>query len=514
MLNRLFVVDSVTLTSTGTAVSSYTPWDQTTRKLPTQVVVKATGQGAYVRLSNDASAATNADVLVQGGDHVVLSVQGRRWVSVLSDGASSTVNVGALSTGVSGSAASLDLAFVDAGVLDPRVTFTRASTATYFDSAGVLTSAAINAPRFDYNPATLAARGLLIEEQRTNLMLYSEQFDNAWWTKTRCSITADATNAPTGTAVADKLVEDTSVNLSHPLISTTVTLSGTTVHSFSVFAKAAERTAMVLRINAGADGIYGSFNLSTGAVGTVFNSGTGSGATLSIQNVGNGWYRCTLTGICSSTSTTPTGVIYPAVSTTDPAGTSIVYTGDGTSGIFVFGAQLEAGAFPTSYIPTTTTALTRSADVASVNTLSPWFNATAGTLYAQVSLITVSNDANRFVAALSDGTTANYIGVFRQTDQQPVGQVQTSAGTQAALGAGAVWTTTASRKLALSYATNDFKFCTNGGTVFTDTAGTVPTVTQLQLGLIGSSFRVNGWLERVTFYPRVLSSAELQAITT
>ncbi len=97
MLNRIFVVDSVTLSSTGTAVSSYVPWEQTTRKLPTQVVVKATGQGAYVRLSNDNSAATNVDVLVQGGDHVVLSVQGRRWVSVLSDGASSTVSVGALS---------------------------------------------------------------------------------------------------------------------------------------------------------------------------------------------------------------------------------------------------------------------------------------------------------------------------------------------------------------------------------------------------------------------------------
>ena len=102
MLNRIFVVDSVTLTSTGSSVVRVVPFDKTINKLPTQVVVKATGQGAYVRLSADGSAATSADVYVQAGDHVVMSVQGRSYVAALSDGASSTVSVGSLSTGISG----------------------------------------------------------------------------------------------------------------------------------------------------------------------------------------------------------------------------------------------------------------------------------------------------------------------------------------------------------------------------------------------------------------------------
>jgi hypothetical protein len=354
-------------------------------------------------------------------------------------------------------------------------------------------------PRLDYNPSTLAAQGFLVEEARTNLCLQSEDWGSATWSKSGSTITANATTAPTGTTVADKLVEDTSTG-TH-ITTQSISLGGSVDNSayvISVFAKASERTRFQLFDNAQASSGITSFDLSNGTV----VSGTGT-----ITAVGNGWYRCSVFPL-KSTSITSTLTIR-LIST----GSTTNYTGDGTSGIFVFGAQLEVGAFPTSYIPTTTTALTRAADVASVNTLSPWYNASAGTLFAQVSLLTVSNESNRWVAAISDGTTGNYIGVFRQTDQQPVGQVQTSAGTQAGIGAGAIWTTTASRKLALSYATNDFKFCTNGGAVFTDTAGTVPVVTQLQLGVIGSSGRVNGWLERVTYYPRTLSTAELQAIT-
>lgn len=102
MLNRMFVVASSTLTSNGSAVSGFMPLDPSTMKLPTQVVVKATGQGAYVRLTGDSTPATNADPLVQAGDHVVMSVNGRQMISVLSDGASSKVSIGALSTGVWG----------------------------------------------------------------------------------------------------------------------------------------------------------------------------------------------------------------------------------------------------------------------------------------------------------------------------------------------------------------------------------------------------------------------------
>jgi hypothetical protein len=232
---------------------------------------------------------------------------------------------------------SLDLRFaenkslVDATTGSQLVTFTRASSGTFVGSDGVIKTAV------------------------TNLLLRSEEFDNASWTKTRSSITANAEIAPNGTTTADKLVEDSSASASHPLISTSVSFTAGATLSLSVYVKASERTSVVLRINNGSDSVWCAFNLATGTVGTVANSGTGSGAAGSIQNVGNGFYRCTLTGVCSSTASTGICVIYPAVSSTDPSNTSIVYTGDGTSGLFIWGAQLEQSSTVGEYIPTTST---------------------------------------------------------------------------------------------------------------------------------------------------------------
>jgi len=401
------------------------------------------------------------------------------------------------------------------------ITFTRASTATFFNSAGVLTSAATNAPRFDYNPSTLAAQGLLIEEARTNALTYSAEFDNAAWTKTRSSITANATTSPDGTVNADKLVEDTTASASHPLISAVLTVVVGSTQSFSVYAKAAERSAIVLRLNAASDSIFASFNLSTGAVGTTVNAGTGSGATATIQNAGNGWYRCTLSGIFSSTSANPIAIIYPAVSTADPSGTSIVYTGNGTSGLFIWGAQLEAGAFPTSYIPTTTTALTRAADVASVNTLSPWYNSVEGTLYGEFAVAGYAPTSSFSIpAVLSDNTNNNVISVANTNtgaNLYSYGEINTGGVSQAgfygasglSFGVGSV------RKSAIAYAANNFAFTTQGAAVQTDTSGTVPTVSRLYVGVgaTGGSLFLNGYLRRVSYYPTRLSNAQLQAIT-
>jgi len=513
MLNRIFVVDSVTLSSTGTAVSSYVPWEQTTRKLPTQVVVKATGQGAYVRLSNDASAATNVDVLVQGGDHVVLSVQGRRWVSVLSDGASSTVSVGALSTGVSGSAASLDLAFAGAATLDPLVTFTRASTATFFNSAGVLTSAAINAPRFDYNPSTLAAQGFLIEESRANSLLRSAEFDNASWIKTRATVTANTATAPDGTTSADSIVEDGTAANTHDLRQGGITNSATTNWTLSFFLKAVNRTWALIELqnaSATSNRARAWFNLQTGVVGT--GNAAGSGITYvshSIQNVGNGWYRCVVVGTVDVSVTSIQAWVEGTI-----ADNTANYDGvNGQTSVYIWGAQLEAGAFPTSYIPTTTTALTRSADVASVNTLSPWWNASEGTFYVEGSCGSLTNSP--IFVMPHDGTSNNYLNTPLLTTA--------GLGRLAGVVGGAAWTnvntansTTANTtfKSASAFKASDQAICLNAGTVATGANASVPVVTTLKLGdwrTSGNS--INGYLRRITYYPRRLSNAELQTIT-
>lgn len=118
MLNRLLTVNDLRLQSSGASVSTFLPFDQNCRRLPTELVIRATGNGAYVRLSDDRSDATNADLLVQAGDHVVVSVAHRRWVAVLSASGSSTVSVGALSTGVGRSVTDTNPFTQDGPVLD------------------------------------------------------------------------------------------------------------------------------------------------------------------------------------------------------------------------------------------------------------------------------------------------------------------------------------------------------------------------------------------------------------
>lgn len=168
-------------------------------------------------------------------------------------------------------------------------------------------------------------------------------------------------------------------------------------------------------------------------------------------------------------------------------------------------------AFATSYIPTTTTALTRSADVASVNTLSPWFNATEGTLFVEASP-QASNVAGFNLAELNDATASNRIGLFKlSTTGNASLAVLVSGVTQASTNSGA-WTATG--KLAGAYKLDDFASSLNGSVPATDTSGTIPTVTQLTLGRRGDGANIlNGYLRRITYYPRKLSSAELQAIT-
>jgi len=140
---------------------------------------------------------------------------------------------------------SLLLDFTNTKTLDPRITFTRGSTATYFDNKGVMQSAASGVSRFDHNPSTGESLGLLIEEQRTNLLTYSEQFDNAAWaSKLNTTVSANAIIAPDGTLTGDKLVANSGSSTKY--IDRTVTVAASTTHAFSVYMKAGEYTTATI----------------------------------------------------------------------------------------------------------------------------------------------------------------------------------------------------------------------------------------------------------------------------
>ena len=378
------------------------------------------------------------------------------------------------------------------------ITFTRSTTATFVGSNGLIQSAAIDAPRFDFDPVTLAPLGLLIEEQRVNLLLYSEQFDNAGWSKTNGTITANATTAPDGTVTGDKHVPDLAATLGTGATQTRVQQSPSatsgTSYTFTLYAKAGEFDRIEFALLA-TPTVSALFSLTSGTV----VSGTGA----SITPDGNGWYRCALTVTAGATG---------ALAIRWTAQSSTVLVGDGTSGIFVWGAQFEAGAFPTSYIPTVAATVTRAADSAAITgaNFPPWYNYNEGS-------IVVSGDSVRPIGLspatrifqFDDGTTADNIRTGGLSTLQVVdgGVTQvTIAATPSIPFDGTVF------KFASAFRLNDFATVTTGAVV-TDTSGTMPTVTQLSLG--GSSLAgglLNGHLRNITYYPTRLTDAQLQAL--
>jgi hypothetical protein len=390
----------------------------------------------------------------------------------------------------------LALDFTNA-TLDSRVTFTRttgtSNPATYVNSSGYVVAATNNQPRFDYNSITLACKGLLIEEQRTNLVLRSDEFENAAWTKFGATVTANAVVAPDGMLTGDALIE-TTANDQHRA-SQAVTVAATT-YTATVYAKAAGRTRFQIASFSGL--IPGAeFDLAT-----VTATPTGATSSASITPVGNGWFRCAATRTLTAGSDS---FMVRLVS-----GSLSSYTGDGYSGIYIWGAQLEAGAFPTSYIPTEASALTRNADVATMTgtNFSDWYSAGAGGVVARVLPSTVSGTrpALRF-----DDATANEVITLRGNTTNPELVIVDGGSPQAQIDAGTIAANTA-YNLGAAWNTDNCAAAVNGGAAVTDTTATIPTVTQARLGSDGTNY-LNGHLQTLRYWPQRIINAEVQAFS-
>jgi hypothetical protein len=240
------------------------------------------------------------------------------------------------------------------------------------------------------------------------------------------------------------------------------------------------------------------YNLSTGATGTV------TAGTASITSVGNGWYRCILTATVAASASCTADIYLASADNTNS------FAGNAFDGVSLWGMQVEVGAFPTSYIPTVAATVTRNADAASMtgSNVTSWFSNAEGTLYTEVNPRALAVTSG---FQINDNTTSNRIRLAT-TSVSDQGLVTTSGTAQATLDGGTPVINT-SMKLALSYKVNDFKLSLNGGTAATDTAGTVPVVNQLQLGAETTTVG-NMTLKKVTYYPKALSAAEIQSITT
>ena len=405
-------------------------------------------------------------------------------------------------------AASLDLQFASKKTLNDRVsnsnliTFTRASSGTYVDGNGIIQSATTNTPRFDHDPATGESLGLLIEEARTNELLYSQEFDNNWWLKANSVITANAATSPAGDTTAEQLTPN-AVNNTFSVYKRISFTSGNT-YTQSIFAKANTYSVIGLEEHTNSGGAkVTSFDLSNGTVGVV-----NAAHTASIKDFGNGWYRCSITYSCTETADD-----FVAVRILETINTgSASWTADGTSNLYLYGFQLEQGSFPTSYIPTSGSTVTRAADVAEITgtNFSSFYNQSEGTVFVEAKASGASA-----VVGFDDGTTAERwrVGYAGSNNSSIVvvdgGVVQTNINTSSN-------STPYNQfhKLAGAIAANNLSFAHNG-TLSSDSSVSVPVVNALSLGTsIDVSGHINGHIKRLAYFPTRLPDATLQNITS
>ena len=408
---------------------------------------------------------------------------------------------------------SLDLRFALAKKLDPRITFTRGSTGTYFGSDGLMRTAGVNEPRFDHDPVTGQSLGLLIEESRQNLLTYSEDFSQGVWTKHNSSINSNVITAPDNTSNATKLIENTS-NVQH-MVYRNLTSAVNTTYTFSFFAKSAERQYVLASFSGGGlsgDCVVG-VSLIDGSVTTTSNSPENT----SVTKLPNGWYRITLT------KTTPSASAFqPRILISRTGSSSQTYQADGTSGLYLWGAQLEAGAFPTSYIPTTASTVTRSADNASMTgtNFSSWYNQGEGTILVNLVPNYSNAVANRFRRFLTiSAGSGNQDNVIQLISIDNSNQIQFAVWNSNVFQAGENLTVPSGTagKIGYSIKQNSCVLVGNGRLLQNDNTCIIPTIlNRLDIGgyVNNSGYQSTSTISRLTYYPIALTPTQLINLTS
>jgi len=377
----------------------------------------------------------------------------------------------------------------------------RNTTATRVNEAGLIESVAANVPRRDFLNGGCGE--LLVEPQRTNLLTYSEQFDNADWLKTAATIAANSITAPDGTLTADKIVEAT-VNDYHKVTQSSLQNIDRPI---SIFAKAGERNLLIISALLSGNPNKRSviYDLSEGNI--VYDP---TGYNSEITHVGDGWYRCTTTATSAAESTSTNITFGIGVDASLPANND--YTGDGTSGIYIWGAQFEEGTYPTSYIPTTASAVTRNQDVISASNIGSLLNDAEGGIFVEAAPFEVSSDL-RF--ALSDGSINNRVSISYFSSPQYFVVVDGAVIVGAATSATA--TANVFSKITLRYATNDFAVYQNGNSFFTQNTGATfndGTLTDVRFSGGESLSPFFGRIRNLIVFNNAPTDSELQTLTT
>ena len=398
----------------------------------------------------------------------------------------------------------------------------RASTATYFDSDGVLQTQAIQTSptgvgRIDhkYIDGQWVEAGLLLEGASTNLVTNSEDLNT--FTKTNTTVTSNQINGLDGTLTADKLTESSdAIAQNHRLSFITPSLTSGNDYTMSVFAKNNGRDYLQLTFNSSDFSVtqYATFNLSTGVIENAVDG------TAQMQDVGNGWYRCSFTSDCTSSgASTIFFILSDTASGRDPS-----YIGDGTSGVYLWGAQLEQQSQPTSYIPTSgatadrdlddydTNTKERSADVCYIDgtAFTDFYNQEQGTILSEFYYNGLETSGNAKLYMFNDGTGDNAIFSDMPENQFVIaknGSLQVNID-------GTDIVADSNNKSVSAFQVNDAVLYTNGSQVGTDTSLEIPTVSELNIGSDqANSNQLNGAIKKLIYFPRRLTNNELIKLT-
>jgi hypothetical protein len=378
-----------------------------------------------------------------------------------------------------------------------------ASLDTYsYNPVAAPTSTAYYGPRFDYDPATLAPKGLLIEEQRTNLMLYSEDLSTVWDLGTG-TVQSNTWTAPTGNLTGDIFTIGSTTG--SPSQSTTITASATYTLSFFVNKPLTTAAFLRLRFGTAAGSISAFIDASTMSFGVV-QAGVVANY---IKQIQNNIYQVSVRFTYGATDG---GSRSLAISGVVANNSSVPDTG---KNIAIWGIQYELGAFPTSYIPTTSATVTRVADNASMvgSNFSSWYNQSAGTVYcaSDSPLTTTTAQMNWYI---NDGNTNNTMFNRKNLSNLNATAVVSGGVTQGDITSFSAITAYSTVKSAFAYKLNDLAISVNGASVGTDLAATIPTVDRIHLGQnISNGQILNGHIQSIKYYPTRLPNVDLQRLT-
>jgi hypothetical protein len=351
---------------------------------------------------------------------------------------------------------------------------------TYFP-----TTDRLNVPRIDYTGGGCGS--LLLEKQSTNLVNYSEDFTNGYWISS-ASITANTVNSPDGTQNADTVVFASN----NQLYNGTVRTSGN--YSLSVFVKKGNNRYFSIQLETAVFAYQAIYDLDTTTV-----TNTTANTTASITDFGGGWFRVTVMNTTAAIITFTT--FQAALSGT------IITNGAGT--YYLWGAQLEASSYKTSYIPTVASSVTRLADAASKTGISSLIGQTEGVLFADFNFEQKGDTSGNVVILLRGSSSEAYIYLTSSNVQADFisGGIQCSIlGSIGAVGR---------KKIAFAYKQNDFALYMNGVQIGTDSSGTVGSLTALTIGSYDSpGYVLNSGINQAALFKTRLTNAELASLTT